>query len=125
MIRSNRTGPYITRRRRRTLVSTSSCVARVTPKIKSLMSVLATNVEKELRRRLGPESLHLFSIVNIGTINVNILDPDANRHTDEQLVNAVIAANPELLVRHRFAPDANTHAHTHTRAHTHTPCACV
>ena len=76
-------------------------------KIKSLMTVLADHVDKELRRRLGPDSLQLFSLVNHGTINViNVLDPDANRHTDEQLVKAVIAANPELLVRYCFAPDA-------------------
>jgi hypothetical protein len=74
-------------------------------KIRSLMTTLAANVDKELRRRLGPDSLQLFSLVNNGTININILDPDANRHTDEQLVKAVIAANPELLVRHRFVPD--------------------
>lgn len=77
-------------------------------RVKSLLAVHSKFIEKELRRRLGVDSQQLFSLVhtNNGTININMLDPDAGRHTDEQLITAVISANPSLLERYRFAPDA-------------------
>ena len=76
-------------------------------KIKSLLAVHAKYIEKELRRRLVDDSLSLFSFINTGTINNNYytLDPDAGRHTDEQLINAVMAANPSLKERYRFPSD--------------------
>jgi phage/plasmid-associated DNA primase len=82
------------------------------PKMTALSTLIGGARKAALERQLGPDVVAMFDRCNVlnnnGTIvNVNVhLDPDANSHTDEQLVNAVIAANPELLVRHRFAPDA-------------------
>jgi hypothetical protein len=42
--------------------------------------------------------------VNNGII-VAMLDPDSDRHTDDELINAVIAANPTLKERFKYAPD--------------------
>ena len=51
--------------------------------------------------------MRLFQVVNNGVINVNVnvgtLDPEANRHTDQQLVNALLSAEPEFKRRFRFA----------------------
>jgi phage/plasmid-associated DNA primase len=43
--------------------------------------------------------------INNGIINV-VLNPEVKRHTDIDLVNALIATDPDVLRTHRFAPDA-------------------
>jgi hypothetical protein len=48
---------------------------------------------------------NVFNNINNGTIiNIN-LDPDINRHTDDDLAKALITAAPELKERIRFSPD--------------------
>jgi hypothetical protein len=74
-------------------------------KIKTLSTMLSSCMDREMRRILGPDTMNLF--VNNGTINIH-LSPDTNRHTDEQLIRAVVAANPMLKERYRFVPDAKS-----------------
>ncbi|GLC47505.1 hypothetical protein PLESTM_002093200 [Pleodorina starrii] len=54
-------------------------------------------------------SITLFTtqLVNNGTININ-LDADAGRHTDEELINSLVQAHPQLLERVKFSPRAKT-----------------
>jgi hypothetical protein len=47
------------------------------------------------------------NFVNAGTLNV-VLDPDAGRNTDVKLVEAVLARNPDLRERIRYAPDVKS-----------------
>ena len=81
------------------------------PKMAALSSLIGGARKAALERQLGPDVVAMFDRCNVlnnnGTIvNVSVhLDPEANRHTDHQLVKAVIAANPSLMERYKFVPD--------------------
>ena len=81
-------------------------------KMTTFSSISVAARQAALQRQLGPEVLALINnmtVVNNNTNNGTIinfnLDPEKDRHDDEELAKAVIAANPHLVDRIRFVPD--------------------
>lgn len=77
-------------------------------KVASVCAMMQRAMVTALQGRFSPETSNML-LQNFGTINntINVvLDPEANRHSDHDLIKAVIDANPVLLRRYKFAPDA-------------------
>ena len=72
--------------------------------VKTAMDLVTVAFQREIERVLDPSTLNLFNFVNNGTVNI-VLDPDAGRNDDEALAKAVLAQEPNLAKRIRFAPE--------------------
>jgi hypothetical protein len=81
--------------------------------INLLNNVINTSVDSAMRRALGRDACRILqgnvTFVNNGTSVVKLpLDPAATCYTDEDLMHAVVAANPSLMERIRTPADVKS-----------------
>ena len=78
-------------------------------KIASLSTIVSAARDSAITRMFNNGTINLFNVqlINNGTVNI-VVDPDASRSNDTDLIEALVRANPEFIRRIKFSPASKT-----------------